>query len=94
MNPNSFNSCVAGGTAKMKILKIYEDTENKCLICGNKFRHLRVNKITRELKDIGIDEICVTRFVLSHAKCRRILENYNKAKSDYEWAKFEYNLLI
>ena len=74
-------------------MKIHKDTENKCIICGNTFRHLKVNNITSELKDIGIDNICVTRFVLSHAKCRRIFENYNKAKKEYELAKFEYNLL-
>lgn len=73
--------------AKRKTLKIHEESENKCVICGKDCKHIRINH-----KPIN-GELVETRFLLSHAKCRRIYNDYKQAKTNYEWAKFEYELI-
>lgn len=70
-----------------KLVKIHEDSENKCVICGNNFKHTRINH-----KPID-SELVETRFLVSHAKCRKIYNDYKQAKTNYEWAKFEYDMI-
>lgn len=68
-------------------MKIHQDSENKCTICNKCFKHRRICWKPLE------SEIYEVRFLTSHAKCRRVYNEYVEAKTNFEWKKFEYRNL-
>lgn len=69
-----------------KLIKI-ADRENICSICEEPFKHIRYGKRNNES---GLYEV---RIIDSHGNCRKAYNNYKKLKAEYEWAKFEYDLI-